>query len=107
MVEEEEMTTPASPGDKPQLVKRGPVDEVRDALRNGGYDWRSAGGISQQTKIPKPEVVAILENDLGDVVVRSFDQDYRDTYFYTTRDHYNEIRGLWHGFLSVVCDRIR
>lgn len=97
---------PATLAAGPQLVSSRSWT-VLDALRDGRYDWRSANGISQETKIPMHEVIAILENDLGDAVVRSFDQDYPDRYFYTTRDHYKQIRGTWHQFLSVICDEIR
>jgi hypothetical protein len=84
-----------------------PVDRVLFALTNSGYDWRSAEQISQETHIPESHVLTILEDELSHVVVRSFDRDYPDRYFYTTRDHYEEIRGGWHNFLSIVCDQIR
>ena len=84
-----------------------PADIVFAALIASKYDWRSADGLSQETNISKIQVVAILENELSDKVVRGFDQNHRDGYFYTARDHYNEIRGPWHSFLSAVCDQIR
>jgi hypothetical protein len=83
-----------------------PAQQVLNALTNSGYDWRSVEGISDETGIPESQVTAILEEDLGGVVVKSFDQQYRDTYLYTTRNQYRRIRGFWDDFLTLTCDRI-
>lgn len=84
-----------------------PVDRVRLALTESEYDWRSLAQISQETQLSMLDIAVILEEDLSEIVVRSFDRDYPDTYFYTTREHYEKIRGPWHAFLSTVCDEIR
>ncbi|SRR6266849_5290544 len=82
------------------------TERVRAALKTN-YDWHTAQQLSRDLNLSEADIVSILENDLGSSIVRSYDSDYPNTYFYTPRAHYNEIAGPWHAFLSFVSGRIR
>jgi hypothetical protein len=94
-------------GEAQMLLTAPLADRVLFALENSRFDWRTVAGVADDTGLSQSEVKRILEEDLASKIVRSFDRDWPDDYLYATRSRYNQLRGFWHSFLSVVCDRVR
>lgn len=87
--------------------KRPTDEEVRVilALENPKYDWRTIGGISEETGID-PVQVSLILNSNSDVVQSSVpDKSHR--LLFTTRNHYNERQNIANRILSAVSDRIK
>src|SRR5580700_9095534 len=78
------------------------TDSVWKALNSERYDWRSVNGIAEETHLDPLAVSTILENQLGNAVVRAVDKNQPGTFLYATRDRYKKIRGPWNRVLSLI-----
>lgn len=63
------------------------VENVLKALENDKYQWRTIKGISKETKLPRENVLVIL-NDLDQKVIKSKIPSVNGEDLYTTREHY-------------------
>jgi hypothetical protein len=79
---------------------------VLEALENPNYQWRTLGGLAEETGLPPDEITQILEGALADQVVTTLDM-HPPRWLYTTRRHYRNKQPLWNRILTVLSDRIR
>jgi hypothetical protein len=83
------------------------TESVWNALNSNRYDWRSIEGIATETGLDKLAVSTILENQLGNEVVRAVDKNQPGTFLYATRERYNKIRGPWNRVLSLITNQVK
>jgi len=83
------------------------TDSVWKALNSERYDWRSVNGIAEETGLDQLAVSTILENQLGNSVVRAVDKNQPGTFLYATRERYNKIRGPWNRVLSLITNQVK
>jgi hypothetical protein len=83
------------------------TESVWNALNSNRYDWRSIDGIATETGLDKLAVSTILENQLGNEVVRAVDKNQPGTFLYATRERYNKIRGPWNRVLSLITNQVK
>ncbi len=78
------------------------------ALENPKWDWRTIGGISEETGIDAHQVALILTflPNMVDIVQSSV-PDKQGRPLFTTRNHYNKRQNIANRILSVFSDRIR
>ena len=86
------------------LDKKG--QEVVRALENPKYDWRTIGGISEETGI-EPSQVSLILKALPNVVDVVQTTDKSGKPLFTTRNHYNKKQNIANRILSAFSDRIR
>ena len=77
--------------------------KVVSALENPKWDWRTIGGISEETGIEPSEVSSILK--VLPNVVQTADKSGRP--LFTTRNHYDKRQNIANRILSAFADRIR
>lgn len=77
--------------------------KVVSALENPTWDWRTIGGISEETGIEPSQVSSILKA-LPNVVQTT---DKSGGPLFTTRNHYDKRQNIANRILSAFSDRIR
>jgi hypothetical protein len=77
--------------------------KVVRALENPKWDWRTIGGISEETGLEPSEVSSILKSLPN--VVQTSDKSGRP--LFTTRDHYDKRQNIANRILSAFLDRIK
>lgn len=81
--------------------------EVKGALENKNYDWRTIDGIVRETHLPKDEVCDMIKQLAKEgLVVRAPYLDKKGRQIYTTRKHYHETVGLLGRLISSLTNRI-
>lgn len=83
------------------------TESVWNALDSDRYDWRSIDGIATETGLDKLAISTILENRLGNEVVRAVDKNQPGKFLYATRARYNKIRGPWNRVLSLITNQVK
>ena len=77
--------------------------KVVSALENPKWDWRTIGGISEETGIEPTQVSSILKTLPN--VVQTTDKSGRP--LFSTRNHYDKRQNIANRILSAFSDRIR
>ena len=77
---------------------------ILGALKESEYKWRTARGISKDTKIPMDKVVDFLEK--SSEILRAKKSNNKGQALYTTRDKYRKTTPLSKRVLSALINEV-
>ncbi|GCE04789.1 hypothetical protein [Dictyobacter aurantiacus] len=81
------------------------IEKVKDALEDDQYNWRTVDGVANQLGISSEDVRKIINGQLRDQVVRTYDSNLNSA-VYTTRKHYGEKESTLNRLLSAFTNRV-
>ena len=79
--------------------------KVLKALENPEYVWRTVSGLEKETKLPRAEILATLEDLPEDALVRSLGRN--GVRVYSTREHYRKTQSFVGRLISVLSGQVK
>jgi len=81
-------------------------ENIRRALENPQYKWRTVEGIAKETGYPTITIVGSLSAN-SDQVIKSTIPSTHGYGLFTTRDHYREMSTIWDRFESAITNKVQ
>jgi hypothetical protein len=80
--------------------------QLKTALENPKYEWRTVRGLIRETGLDESELLAEMKAHEGQII-RSSIPNKRGEDLFTTRDHYRKKASIWERLNSSIQMKVR